>query len=61
MRLAQAGWLRGLLGELVAGTISGMDAWRHLHETGQPPPEFVELDELAKRGWSEEPGPEDTE
>jgi len=55
MRTAQAGWLRGLLGELVAGTISGMDAWRHLHETGEPTPEFVELDELAKRGWTEEP------
>ena len=57
MRLAQAGWLRGLLAELVAGTISGIDAWRHLHETGQPSPEFVELDELAKRGWTEEPRP----
>ncbi|MGH3293168.1 MAG: PadR family transcriptional regulator [Trebonia sp.] len=56
MRVAQAGWLRGLLGELVAGTISGMDGWRYLHETGQPPPEFQELDDLAKRGW-----PEDTE
>ena len=55
MRTAQAGWLRGLLGELVAGTISGMDAWRQLHETGEPSPEFVELDELAKRGWIEEP------
>jgi DNA-binding PadR family transcriptional regulator len=55
MRLAQAEWLRGLLGELVAGTISGMDAWRHIHETGEMPPEFVELDELAKRGWVEEP------
>jgi len=55
MRVAQAGWLRGLLGELVAGTISGMDAWRHLHETGEIPPEFAELDELAKRGWDENP------
>jgi DNA-binding PadR family transcriptional regulator len=54
MRQAQADWLRGLLAELTAGTISGMDAWRYLHETGQPPPEFVELDELAKRGWEEE-------
>ena len=35
MRLAQASWLRGLLGELVAGTISGMDGWRQLHETGE--------------------------
>jgi DNA-binding PadR family transcriptional regulator len=55
MRVAQAGWLRGLLGELVAGTISGMDGWRHIHETGEMPPEFVELDELAMRGWDEEP------
>jgi DNA-binding PadR family transcriptional regulator len=56
MRLAQASWLRGLLAELVAGTISGMDAWRHIHETGEMPAEFAELDELAKRGW-----PQDTE
>jgi DNA-binding PadR family transcriptional regulator len=55
MRIAQAGWLRGLLGELVAGTISGMDGWRYLHETGKPSPEFAELDELAKRGWKENP------
>ena len=54
MRTAQADWLRGLLGELVAGTISGMDAWRHMHETGEMPPEFYELDELAKRGWPED-------
>jgi DNA-binding PadR family transcriptional regulator len=55
MRVAQASWLRGLLGELVAGTISGMDGWRYLHETGNASPEFEELDELAKRGWIEEP------
>jgi DNA-binding PadR family transcriptional regulator len=55
MRVAQAEWLRGLLGELAAGTISGMDAWRHMHETGEMPPEFEELDELAKRGWPENP------
>jgi len=55
MRQAQAGWLRGLLGELTAGTISGMDGWRQMHETGQPPPEFTELDELSKRGWQETP------
>jgi DNA-binding PadR family transcriptional regulator len=55
MRVAQAGWLRGLLGELVAGTISGMEAWRRIHETGEVPPEFEELDELAKRGWQENP------
>ena len=55
MRVAQASWLRGLIGELTAGTISGMEAWRHMHETGETPPEFEELDELAKRGWIEEP------
>jgi DNA-binding PadR family transcriptional regulator len=55
MRVAQASWVRGLLGEIVAGTISGMDAWRHSHETGEMPPEFVELDDLAKRGWPEDP------
>ena len=53
MRLAQANWLRGLIQELVAGTISGMDAWRRMHETGELPPEYDELDELAKRGWDD--------
>ena len=53
MRVAQAGWLRGLLVELVAGTISGMDSWRRLHDTGEVPAEFAELDALAKRGWEE--------
>ena len=56
MRVAQAEWLRVLLGELVVGTIGGMDLWRQLHETGETPPEMAELDELAKRGWPDEPG-----
>jgi len=55
MRVAQSRWLRGLLAELVEGTISGVDGWRQLHQTGQAPPEFEELDELAKRGWDETP------
>lgn len=55
MRAAQAQWVRNLLKELVEGTISGMDAWRQIHETGQAPAEFRELDELAKRGWDETP------
>jgi DNA-binding PadR family transcriptional regulator len=55
MHVAQATWLRGLLTEFVEGTISGMDAWRQIHETGEIPPEFEELDELAKRGWDETP------
>ncbi len=56
MRVAQERWLRGLLGELTAGTISGMDAWRQLHETGQVPAEFEELEARAKRGWTEAEG-----
>ena len=55
MRVAQSQWLRGLLTELVEGTISGVDGWRRMHETGEVPPEFEELDELAKRGWDETP------
>jgi DNA-binding PadR family transcriptional regulator len=60
MRVAQSNWLRGLLTELVEGTISGMDSWRRIHETGEIPPEFQELDELAKRGWDETPPDEDS-
>jgi DNA-binding PadR family transcriptional regulator len=61
VRVAQAAWLRGLIAELVAGTISGMDGWRYLHETGKAPPEFDELDELSKRGWIDEPRPPDAD
>jgi DNA-binding PadR family transcriptional regulator len=56
MRLAQAKWVRGLLRELVEGTLDGMETWRQIHETGEMPPEMKELDDLAKRGWPEEPG-----
>ena len=55
MRLAQTTWVRGLVRELVDGTIEGMDTWRRIHETGEMPQEFRELDELAKRGWDETP------
>ena len=55
MRLAQATWVRGLLRELVEGTIDGIETWRQIHETGEIQPEFKELDEQAKRGWPEEP------
>ena len=54
MRVAQASWLRGVIGEIVAGTMSGVDTWRRMHETGEVPPEFVELDERAMRGWDDE-------
>ncbi len=55
MRVAQAGWLRGVIAEIVDGTMSGVDSWRRMHETGEVPPEFVELDERAMRGWDDEP------
>jgi DNA-binding PadR family transcriptional regulator len=60
IRMAEAGWVRGLISELVEGTIVGLDAWRRMHETGEVPQEFQELDELAKRGWdtNEGDGPE---
>jgi DNA-binding PadR family transcriptional regulator len=51
MRMAEAGWVRGLISEIVGGTIAGLDAWRRIHETGEVPQEFRELDEQAKRGW----------
>jgi hypothetical protein len=55
MRLAQTSWVRGLLKELVDGTMEGLDTWRQIHETGEMPPEMKELDDLAKRGWDESP------
>ncbi|MGD0703294.1 MAG: PadR family transcriptional regulator [Trebonia sp.] len=55
MRVAQSQWLRGLLAELVEGTIGGIDVWRRMHETGEAPPELEELEERARRGWEETP------
>jgi DNA-binding PadR family transcriptional regulator len=55
MRVAQSNWLRGLLAELVEGTIGGMELWRQLHETGQTPTELKDLDEQSLRGWDETP------
>jgi DNA-binding PadR family transcriptional regulator len=57
LRLAEATWVRGLLGEIADGLIGDLDAWRHMHKTGEIPPDLAELDEQAKRGWPE-PGQE---
>jgi len=54
MRKAEAAWVRGLLAEITEGTISGMDFWRQIHETGEMPAEMQELDELAMRGWDDQ-------
>jgi DNA-binding PadR family transcriptional regulator len=56
MRVAQSQWLRGLLTELVEGTIAGVDAWRRMRETGEATPEFralEEMEERARRGWEQ--------
>jgi DNA-binding PadR family transcriptional regulator len=38
LREAEAAWVRSLLGELTSGTMPGVAAWRHYHETGELPP-----------------------
>ena len=56
MRVAEADWVRGLIGEIAGGAIPGIDEWRRFAETGKIPQEMRELDERARRGWPEEPG-----
>jgi DNA-binding PadR family transcriptional regulator len=56
MRIAEAGWVRGLINEIVTGTLSGVDAWRKFRDTGEVPEMLRRLlDEEAERGW-DEPG-----
>jgi len=43
MREAEAAWVRSLLGEIAAGTLSGVDGWRAYHETGHVPADFARL------------------
>ncbi|MGH3166461.1 MAG: PadR family transcriptional regulator [Trebonia sp.] len=59
MRVAEAGWVRGLLAEIVDGSIvderlGGIAAWRRFAESGEIPPEARRLDEQARKGWPEE-------
>jgi DNA-binding PadR family transcriptional regulator len=61
MRKAEAAWVRRLLTDIVEGTISGMDFWRQMHETGEAPAEMKELDERAMRGWDEPAEPTNEE
>lgn len=42
---AEAAWVRALLGELEAGTFPGLADWQAFHDTGEFPPEFVDLAE----------------
>jgi DNA-binding PadR family transcriptional regulator len=57
MRVAEAGWVRGLLAEIASGTLGDVDMWRRIFKTGELPPELRELDERARKGWPE-PGTE---
>jgi DNA-binding PadR family transcriptional regulator len=41
---AQAGWVRGVLDELTAGTLPGLADWRGWHETGHLPESWSELE-----------------
>lgn len=60
MREAEAAWVRSLLGEIAAGSLSGVDAWRAYHETGQLPADFAQmLDEGAPPEPGEDRQPED--
>jgi DNA-binding PadR family transcriptional regulator len=43
MREAEAQWVRAVLAEIEAGTLSGVDLWRRTHETGELPAEWTEL------------------
>jgi DNA-binding PadR family transcriptional regulator len=37
MAQAELGWVRGLVGDMEAGTLEGQDGWRHVYETGEAP------------------------
>ncbi|MFE2495152.1 PadR family transcriptional regulator [Streptomyces scopuliridis] len=41
---AEEAWVQGFLKEIGEGSLSGLDGWRTLHETGRPPPEWQELE-----------------
>jgi DNA-binding PadR family transcriptional regulator len=58
MRLAEAGWVRGILTEMASGGLGDLDLWRRILKTGEIPQELRDLDEEARRGWAE-PGAEE--
>jgi len=47
IREAEAAWIRGLLAELSEGTYPGLAEWRKVYETGEVPPEIIELAERS--------------
>lgn len=48
MLRAEAEWVRGFLREIESGSLPGLAGWRAFHETGQVPPEVVELLERGR-------------
>jgi DNA-binding PadR family transcriptional regulator len=56
MRKAEADWVRGLIAEIVDGTIGDVDLWRRFAETGEIPQELRDLEERARKGWPEDQG-----
>ena len=43
MRDAELSWVRSLRDELADGTFPMVAEWRQYHQTGQPPPEMIEM------------------
>lgn len=53
IRVAEADWVRGLVGEIADGTMPGVGEWRRFAETGEVPQEMRDLEDQARRGWPE--------
>jgi len=48
MREAELSWVQRLADELQAGTLEGLDGWRHVYETGEAPTWDVDVTALEK-------------
>lgn len=57
---AEIEWIRGLLKEIREGTLTGVDAWREWHATGQVPESITELAKLGSHPKDEEDGDPDS-
>jgi DNA-binding PadR family transcriptional regulator len=55
LRETELSWVRDLAGELEAGTLDGLDVWRHVLETGEQPTWDLDVSALQKL---REAGPE---
>ncbi len=51
LRETELSWVRNLADDMAAGTLEGLDGWRHIHETGEMPTWNVDvsvMDELQQ-------------